>query len=184
MVIMDAASVVTGIFDLLRGSIINSVYVFLIVLVAFFVRRHVAKRFSMNWLKSSILTTYLLVFLLIFVMHLLILFPVLSQNVFTPAEFSPPITDTIISVFLLFFNIIFAAVVITFLLMPLEFIGLYFYEKALPSKTGWPIRLLVSVFLSTLLASIMLIFIFPSVLGINVALAVLNLAVFGIASVL
>ena len=184
MVGLDVASVVAGLFDLLRGSIINSVYVFLIVLAAFFVRRHIAKRYSMTWFKSSILTTYLLVFLLILVMHLLILFPVLSQAVFTPPEFSPTITDTIFSVLLLIFNIVFASAVITFLLMPLEFIGLYFYEKALPSKTGWPIKLLFSVFLSTLLASILIIFVFPSVLGINVALAVLNLAVFGIGSVL
>ena len=81
-------------------------------------------------------------------------------------------------------NIVFAAAVVTFLLMPLEFIGLYIYEKILAPKTTWSIRLLLAVFLSTLLASILVIFVFPLVFGINVLLAVLNLAVFGITSLL
>ena len=180
----DLASVVAGILDLIRGSVINSVYVFAIVIVAFFIRRYMAKKFSMNWFKSSILTTYLLVFLLIFVMHLLILFPVLSYYVFIPPEFQPTLADNITSLILQLFNIVFSAAVITFLLMPLEFIGLYFYEKVLPEKTAYPIKLLFAVFLSTLLASILVIFVFPSVFGINVLLAVLNLAVFGIVSLL
>ena len=182
--VFDIASVVAGIFDLVRGSVINSVYVFAIVLVAFFVRRYIVKKFPMAWFRSSILTTYLLVFLLILVMHLFILFPVLSTNVYTPPEFQRTIADTITSLILQLLNIVFAAAVVTFLLMPLEFIGLYFYEKILAPKTAWSIRLLLAVFLSTLLASILVIFVFPLVFGINVLLAVLNLAVFGITSLL
>ena len=117
-------------------------------------------------------------------MHLLILFPVLSYYVFIPPEFQPTLADNITSLILQLFNIVFSAAVITFLLMPLEFIGLYFYEKVLPEKTAYPIKLLFAVFLSTLLASILVIFVFPSVFGINVLLAVLNLAVFGIVSLL
>ena len=181
---VDPASIAAGIFDLIRGSVINSVYVFAIVIVAVFVRRYMAKKFSMNWFKSGILTTYLLVFLLIFVMHLLILFPILSYDVFVPPEFQPTLADNITSLVLQLFNIVFASAVITFLLMPLEFIGLYFYEKILPEKTAFPIRLLLAVFLSTLLASILVIFVFPLVFGINILLAVLNLAVFGIVSLL
>ena len=181
---LDPASAIASIFDLLRGSIINSVYVFVIVLVAYFARKYFAKKFSLNWFRSAILTTYLLVFLLILVMHLQILLPIITQGDTAPPEFSPTITDSLFSVFLLLINILFSTAVITFLLLPLEFIGLYFYEKALPQKTAWPIRLMLAVFLSTLLATLLIIFVFPSVFGINILLAVLNLAVFGIVSLL
>ena len=170
-------------FDLLRGTLINSFYAFIFVIVGFFLRRFIAKRFAHDWFRSSILTTYLLVFLLIFLMHLLILFPVLSYDVFVPQEFRPSIAEAAAPFLTQIFNIAAAAFVLTFLLMPLELIGLYVYESAFGGrKINTAIRLFVAVFACTLIASILAIFVFPYVFGIDVLLAVLNLAVFGVSS--
>lgn len=152
-----------GLIELVKGAFLLSIPVFVFVFIAIFVRRALAKKYKWNWFKSSIITTYFLVFSLVFVLYALPILQVLTipgQIVFP--EFQPTILEQFVPLVIQFARLLIVALLLTFLLMPIEFVGLFLFEKiSEKTKHAFSVRLFATVFITMAVVSIVFLFIAP-----------------------
>ncbi|AJF60211.1 MAG: hypothetical protein J4224_01585 [Candidatus Diapherotrites archaeon] len=160
--VQDLVSVtVFSLIDLLKGSFISSVPVFIFVFFASKVRRAIAGKYKWSWFKSGFITTYLLIFSLILVLYLQPALPLLQSDPFgeTPVEFQTPVLELLLIALIQLVRLLVVALVLSFIVLPLEFIGLFLHEKIKKSfKFHWALKLYLTVFIVTLLASIFVLF--------------------------
>ncbi len=156
--------IVFSIIDLLKGAFLLSLPVFLFVFVAVLVRKALEKKYKWNWFKSSIMTTFFLVFSLVFVLYVTPASSVFLSGTQPPilTSLAPTLAQTIGSLFVQFVRLIVVSILLTFLLMPVEFVGLFLFEQVSQKlKIAYSIRLFITVFLATLVCSVFLIFVMP-----------------------
>jgi len=152
-----------SLIDLLRGSFINSLLVFIFVFFAVKVRRSLSRQYKWSWFKSSFITTYLLVFSLILVLYLIPIIEVVRENPefggSVPVEFQIPVNELFASAVVQIIRLLVVALVLSFMLVPLEFVGLYIHQQIVKKfKFHWAIKLYLAVFLTTLLSFAFIIF--------------------------
>lgn len=150
-----------SIVDLLRGSFFLAIISFVFVFVASFFHAWITKKLNLSWLKATLITSYLAIFILIMVLYFLPVFSAFQQSdqgiipsffVMTPMDwlsFAAGIIlrNAAVSLFLVF------------LLLPLEFFASFVFDS-LKEKTKlshW-IKVFLSVFAACLVAAIILLF--------------------------
>ena len=118
---------------LLRLGIITAIPCFPAVLIGERLHNKISKRFSLSWIKATLLSTYLIVTLLIIFLYLVPLYYGWIESPLTgealPPELQPGLFD-LASLFLLSaVKILLAALVYTILLLPFMFFATYVLEK-------------------------------------------------------
>lgn len=146
-------NIIFSFFDLAKGSAIVSIPVFVFVFVASLARKWLEKKYKWSWIKSSFVTTYFLVFSFVFVLYT---FPIVQafleagEETVLP-EFAPTPLEIIVPIFLQSARLLLVALILTLLLLPLEFVGLYLFEKISQRvRAAFSVRLFLAVFLVTL----------------------------------
>ncbi len=164
-----------SLIDLAKGSLIFSIPVYLIVLIGVFLRRFFEKKYKLNWFKSSLAATYLLMFALPFFLY--ISFPAASFGEVTIGEIpytARPIGELVFPIILSFIRLLVVAAVLTLMLLPLEFVGVFIFDKQIKrlalikskkwSKLNYFINLYISVFILSLFTAFVILFLFPWIL--------------------
>ncbi|HLD58327.1 MAG TPA: hypothetical protein VI977_01640 [archaeon] len=166
----DAASIVFGLLDFLRIVIFVTVPVFLVSLPVLFAKERIAKKFSLNWFQSALITTYLAVTIILIFLYLYPYALGFSQSQIAgqtaPSILATTPQDILIAVFLGIIKILTTALILTVLLLPFEFFAVFAAEKLKEAKiSGKEIPLLAQTFAAAfctcLLALIIVFFIFP-----------------------
>ncbi len=162
------ASVLFSIIDILKGALVVSLPVFFIVLFAQFLRKKISEETNWSWTISAFATTFLVLYFLIAIAYFYP-FLVASQEMpikEIPEMFAPEI-GSVFSAFI--FGAIrsgFAALIASILIMPAEFVGLFIFEAVFEKKEKkqkW-MKTAVAVYSTTLLCSVVLIFVIPEAL--------------------
>ena len=161
-------NLVFSVIDLLKGSLIISVPVFIFVLIGKWLREKIAKATKWSWILSALAATFcVLWFALMFAYFI----PFLSAQTDSqvgeiPSVFAPPPGAIFASYAAGLVKVALAAAVLSLILMPLELIGAfahdYFSKKF--KKTSPLIAIFAAVFTVSLLAAALLLFIVPEVL--------------------
>ena len=150
--------------DLLKMAFIVSVPAFCGVLLGKELKKAIEKKIKGSWLKSAFIVTYIFSFVIVFLLYV---FPLISASSelsqrFVPEELNPTLTDSIIAVGWALIKILFAAFVIAIFLVLLEFVGLYVFEWLEKKyKLNYFAGLFVGVFAASLVALIIVLFLFP-----------------------
>ncbi|MFH1256250.1 MAG: hypothetical protein V1494_03060 [Candidatus Diapherotrites archaeon] len=162
-----AGLVFASIFEFLKGSFINSIPLFIIVLFGMWLKEKLKRKYRLSWVKSVFAATFIICLALIAFANLQPWFFALGEQ--TAGTAPPVISETILdSVFfaaatlVLFFL---KALVVSLVLLPLEFVGA-FVSEAIEKKFKWHslARLYISVFVMTAIASALILFAFPWIL--------------------
>lgn len=151
-----------SLIDLLRGTLLLSVPVFIIVAPACFLRKRLARKYRLDWLKSTFATSYLLVLLLIFVLYFS---PIAgswgheTMGIYPPA-FAPAAWEGLAAAALLFLRLVFVALVFEIMLLPMEFFGALLFDwlGKRYAKLNYYIRLYAVVFAGTLISAFLVLF--------------------------
>lgn len=159
--------VFNSIIDLLKISLPASIVAFAFVFVAVIARKQLAQKYKWSWVKSSFITTYFFLFALTVSLYLA---PILDV-VFVPStsgippELAPTLSEIILPPIAQFLRLLVVALILAFILMPLEFVGLYLFEKISEKlKAGFSVRLFLTVFLATVFSFAITLFLMPWVL--------------------
>lgn len=162
---LDAFSILFGIIDLLFIALKLAIPVFLVSLAALWLKKKLSERYSLSWIKSALITTYLVIFVLLVILHLYTWFSgyfessVAMQEVpgifaITPAEILTGILFMAIKIFL-------TAIILTILLLPLEFFAEFVSEKIKEKKMPSLLQTFIASYCTCLLTAIIVLFVFP-----------------------
>jgi len=164
MVLDLASNAFFSVIDLIKIAFIASVPAFIGVILGMKLKGLLEKKFKDSWLRNSFIVTY--IFCLIIVAFLYV-FPLMeafgeTNTAGIPQELNPTLTDSILAFLWSAFKILFSAFVIAILLIPLEFVGLYVFEWLQKKyKFNYFAELFLGVFSASLVAVIVLLFLFP-----------------------
>jgi len=165
MPINPLENLVFSIFDLLKGSIIITIPIFLLLLVGQKLRKRIESETKWNWLTSAFVATLIINFILLLVAYFFPLVTALQEVSIgqIPSVFAPSVTS-LLGLFV--FGVIWVgivSVILSLLLMPLEFAGLFFYEfvsKKLKKQPDW-VKLLATAYISAVFSSAVILFLVP-----------------------
>jgi hypothetical protein len=161
---MDFFEILLSIVSLIKGAFILSIPVFFIVLIASFLRKKIENYFKLQWFSSALITT--IIFFLAIV-SILYYFPFLlalneSRLGILPIEFQPTFFESFSAFLLSLIHVIIVAIVLTVLIIPIEFFGLFLTEALEQKfKLNKLINLFVTVFCLTTIVSSIILFVFP-----------------------
>ncbi len=164
MVLDLIIKIIFSIVDLLKGTIIFTVPTFVLVLVSSYVRKRIAERFKLNWFLSAAVITYILLFTIILVFYFL---PFASSLLETqigtiPQPFADSFLEMAASTLFVLIRTILVVAVLTLLVLPLEFVGVFLFEKF---EEKWPkkgyLNVLLTTFLMVLITAVIVLFIIP-----------------------
>jgi hypothetical protein len=152
--------------DFLWGSFVVSLVVFLFALLALIVRRKIAKRFNLSWVKSTVIVLFVLLFCTVFSVYF---FPwsqtlnVPRQSV--PQEFEDSLQSQVGFLFVVLLRLLIVSFVLTLLVFPSVLVGSFLLEW-FSTKTRLPFvaRFFAATFISTALVSYVLLFLAPFIL--------------------
>lgn len=124
-----------GLSNFFIVAFLISLPVFAVVFIAVLLHRKISQKYKYKWFQASLLTTYLMLLVLIFFLYA---FPFvsayLSAGSSNPPDFPPTLFDQLAFISMSLIKVIFSAFVLTFLLMPVEFLGVFFIEKIRKKK--------------------------------------------------
>jgi hypothetical protein len=155
---------VFSLIDLLRGSFFIAIIAFIGVFLASFLHDWLSKKYEFSWLKATMLTSYLTIFVLIILLYFS---PVISgfgesnQGIVPSSlEMSPAEWVSFIVVMLLRNALV--ALLFTLFILPLEFFGSMAFDflKEKYKLNRW-INIFIAVFAVSLLVSIICLFLLP-----------------------
>ncbi len=153
-----------SVVDLLRGSFLLSIPAFVLVFLASFFHAWLSKKYGFSWLKATMITSYLAIFILIMLLYFT---PVISgygesDQGIVPSIFQTTALESAIFFFLLVLRNAVIALLFAFFVLPLEFLSSsvfdYLNEKA---KLGKWINIFVAVFAACLATAIITLFLLP-----------------------
>jgi len=164
MVVELLASIIFSILELLKGSLIVAIPVFVFIFIGQKLRKKIAEQTSWSWFTSAIVSSFFIVFSLLLIIYFLPQFstsfsPIGEVPSIFSGDFAAIITIYVASVL----KVLFVALVLTVILMPLEFVGLYFHSvisKKLKKYPGWA-KLLATAYASSVFASAIILFLIP-----------------------
>ncbi|MAG22337.1 MAG: hypothetical protein CL943_03490 [Candidatus Diapherotrites archaeon] len=166
-----AIEVLLAIIELLRLGLVTAIPTFVVVLVAEPVYRAITKRFSLSWAKASLITAYLAVTLLIMVLYIVPLFLGWSESQLTgtpaPAILQTTIVDIATVAVISLLKILITAAIYTVMVLPLLLVSTYVLEKLKAREKPLPsiANKFIAVFATSVLAWIILLFVFPFAWG-------------------
>ncbi|MCR4368658.1 MAG: hypothetical protein NUV67_02000 [archaeon] len=168
MAIGPVENLFLSLLGLLWGSITVAIPLFVLVVIGKILREKIAEKTQRSWLVTAFISTFLLTFVLFLAAYF---FPFLLSSQAEavgelPSIFAPSATDILISYIYGILKAAITALVVSLLLMPLEFVGAYVHsvvcEKTAPKKKNAGIlQLALTSYAMAVFSSAMLIFIVP-----------------------
>jgi len=162
------ALVFSSFVDLLRGSFVASIPIFIAVLIGLWLKEKIKKKYRLSWVKSVFAATYILSFILIAAMNLVPWLLALGEQTIgtPPPDLSGTILDSVIfaaaTIFLLFAK----ALAVSLIILPLCFIGAFVSEAIEKRFKRHSIaRIYAAAFIMSVFVSVLLLFVFPWALG-------------------
>lgn len=168
MALNPIENIILSLIDLLRGSITVAIPLFILLLIGQKFRKRIEKETKWSWIKSSFAATFIIMFIL---MLLGFFYPFLAATQEqalgeVPSIFAPSLDIILLSFVAGIFKALIVALVATLILMPLEFVGLYFHEvisKKLGKQPEW-LKLLVTAYVSSVFGSAIILFLVPELI--------------------
>ncbi len=153
-----------SLIDLLRGSFFLAIIAFVLVFFASFLHDWLSKKYKFSWLKATMLTSYLAIFILIILLYSA---PVISgfnesnQGV-VPDFFKMSPVDWLSFIAMVILRNAVIALLFTFFILPLEFLGsmVFDYLKERFKANKW-VNVFVAVFAACLATAITCLFLLP-----------------------
>ncbi|MFH1587108.1 MAG: hypothetical protein ABID38_04585 [Candidatus Diapherotrites archaeon] len=164
MVLDIIIKIIFSIVDLLKGTIIFTIPIFVLVLISIYVRKRIAEKFKLNWFLSAAVITYILLFIITFVFYFLPFVSSLweTQIGTIPEAFANSFLEMAVSTLFVLIRHILVVAVLTILVLPLEFVGVFLLEKF---EENWPkggyLNVLIATFLMVLITAVIVLFIIP-----------------------
>lgn len=156
--------VVFSLVDLIKGSFLLSIIVFALVLIGIFIQRKLIKRFKLSWIKSSLISTFIIVLIFVFAMYVFPLAVGFSQHDpgILPEGFEMTAGEYLFLIGTALFKILSLSFILTVFLLPLQFVGLFAMDF-LKKKYSLPFlaNVFFAVFCSTLVGAFIVIYLFP-----------------------
>ncbi len=158
---------VFSVLDLLKGSFIAAVPIFVIILAARWLLGKIQKKTKWNWLFCAFAATYAVLWVMLLFVYFIPFLLGLNQSISVqgeiPSVFAPPSGSYLMSFLYGLFKVTIAAAVISLLLLPLELIGSFIFEwvnKRLP-KAHPLLGLFITTYLASIVGVAILLFIIP-----------------------
>lgn len=182
MVLDLLANIVFSIIALLQGTLVFSVPVFVITVVAAFFGAKLQKKYELSWLQAVLSIIFIVVAVIVFAIYLYPAVTTLGQETLGIAGdvYAPNITGLIGMAILNPIRLLVVSLIISLLLLPLGFVGQFVYEKFL-TKMNFYVRVFAAVFAAVLLAWILILFVIPGLLNLDVLTGVFYLIFYGFA---
>ena len=155
-----------SVIDLLRGTLFLSIIAFVGVFFASFLHAWLSKKYNLSWLKATIITSYLAIFILIMVLYFA---PVISgfsdsDQGSIPEFFQSTPADTIVFFVTILLRNAAIALLYAFFVLPLEFLASMVFDFLKEKKTNKWLGVFAAVFVACLATTIVLLFLLPWVL--------------------
>lgn len=162
---LDPLSIISGIIDLLIIALKISIPAFLIGLIVVFFKNWLAKKYGLSWIQSAVVATYLAVTIILFFLYL---FPYylgflasdLAKQA-APSMLSLTVWDIAAAVFFTIIKILGSALILTIMLLPLEFLAEFFSSKLKEKKIPELAKKFAVAYFTSLVVTIIILFIFP-----------------------
>ncbi len=164
MVLELVLKAIFSLIDLLRGSFFLAIIAFVIVFFASFLHDWLSKKYEFSWLKATMLTSYLAIFMLIILLYSA---PVISgfgesdQGV-VPAFFQMSPVDWLSFIAMVILRNALIALMFTFFILPIEFLGsmVFDYLKEKFKANNW-VNVFIAVFAACFATAIICLFLLP-----------------------
>ena len=157
-------NILFSIIDLLRGSVNIAIPVFFILLVGQFLRKKIEDETKKSWLITAFVTTVLISFTILLIAYNLPFLFLSTESVGeVPSMFASDFF-VLVGVFVSsVIKVLFVSIVLSFVLMPFEFVGVFFHSVICEKLAKYPnwLKLLVTSYVSTVFASAVIIFLVP-----------------------
>ncbi len=154
--------------DLLKGSLIIAIPVFVFAVAGKLLREKIAKATKWPWIISALAATFSIMWLVLMAAYFVPFLDALGSSGVgeTPSAFAPPQSAIFLSYIAGLLKVVLAAAVASLLLMPLELVGAFAYDwlSKKYKKTNQYIRVFAAVFVASLVAAALLLFIVPEAL--------------------
>ncbi len=165
-----ALEAINAIITLLRLSLIVSIPAFVVVLAGERIHKYLSERFSLSWAKSTLISTYIILSLLIMVLYSIPLYLGWAESPLTgqqaPASLQPILLDFVLGIVFFAAKIMLNALILTIFALPLQFFGVYILETIAEKQKLPPItNKFLAVFATALLVWIIILFLFPWIWG-------------------
>ncbi len=165
----DVLSVALGIMDLLRIALIISIPLFLASIPALLFKNWLAKKFSLSWIQSALITTYLAVTIILIFLYLFPYYLGFSESILAkqipPSMLAITPADIAVAIFLTILKILVNALILTIILLPLEFFAEFASDKLKEKKFPQLAKNFVIAYCTGLLATIIILFVFPWIIS-------------------
>lgn len=154
-----------SVIDLLRGSIVPGLVVFVLVLVGRKLRQVIENETGWKWVVSTLLATFVISWLVFLAAYF---YPVLiaSQEQglgLLPSTIAPSAGTVLSSFGYGLLKVTMVAGIVALLVLPLQFVGAYIHsrvDKKLGKANGL-VKLLAATYLTTVIASALVLFVVP-----------------------
>ncbi|MDD5163658.1 MAG: hypothetical protein PHD95_05635 [Candidatus ainarchaeum sp.] len=166
---LDVLSIALGIIDLLRIALIIAIPLFLVSIPALFFKNWLVKKFSLNWIQSALIATYLavtiiLIFLYVFPYYLGFSESILAKQI-PPGMLAITPADIAVAIFLTILKILVNALILTIIVLPLEFFAEFASDKLKEKKFPQLAKNFVIAYCTGLLVTIIILFVFPWIIN-------------------
>ncbi|MBN1940862.1 MAG: hypothetical protein JW772_01635 [Candidatus Diapherotrites archaeon] len=162
---IDPIVTVLNIADLLVLTLMIAIPVFIVALVALFLRERISKKFEMSWIKSTLITTYVFVLLISALAYVSPYYSAFSESEIAsqeqPVVLATTPADVAVAFFLTVLRILVVALLFTLLLLPLQFFATFLMDKLAEKKFPKPAKVFAATYFTCLLALIIMFFVFP-----------------------
>lgn len=165
MPLSPAENLIYTLIDLLKGAIPASILVFFLVFIGRKLIKKVEEITKRSWLVNALFTTFIILWFLIMLAYF---FPVLTAFNSSavgeiPSAFAPSLASILGAYALGIARVTISAAVVSILLLPLEFIGLYLFEELSKKFKKYPdyAVLALTVYLVVVVSSAIIIFLIP-----------------------
>ncbi len=162
---------------LLQGTLLTSMPVFVAVALLALVRSKIAARYSLSWIKSTALVTFVAIAVLVFLANYVPMLASLGEQSLgaVPAQLADNQESALLRAVMQPLRMIFVALALTLLLLPLGLIGDFIYAALNERWKGMNryVWMFASVFLTVLVAMLFALIILPRAFGIDVITGVI-----------
>jgi len=167
MVLDLAFSLAVSIFNLLKTSLFVAIPVFVLALATSAIQSRLSKKFGLSWVKTSFISTYLLITLLIFFLYFfpLLLIPANLKGV-VPVEFQPSAQSVLFYNLFTVISLLIKSLIVTLLVIPLELLTAILFSlidkkfEAVPRLA----KFFAAIYAVVVLVIALVLFLFPWVL--------------------
>ncbi|MEK6972425.1 MAG: hypothetical protein AABW72_00055 [archaeon] len=161
---IDIIILLNSAFDLIKGSLILSIPIFVVLYILNYIRKKIASRFSLNWIISCLIITFISFFIFLLLIYFLPTFQSMAEHQLgvIPKYLMPAFDDWAGFYFTKIMKLLFVAVIFTLLSLPFALLG-SLVENILLSKfkkMNKAVAFFLAVFAITLLLSALVLYVF------------------------